>query len=240
MASSLPLSGVAGLALLVPLFVVLRRWCRAGDRCRCPLAACRGGDRLGRAVRLGYGFASGLCSAWVVALAARCSSAAPLTVGGAAASACPRRGLASAGSVGGLAAPRWRRGFRRYDLRGAALLGCMDARRARCPAPPLRLVACPDELGAGGWAFVFVALLGRGVSLLGLTPTPCRYAVGRVRRVALGGFRRVPRASPLPPLLRLPAAPPAVLGLFLAAVRPVVLYGRGGGLRLSLGDWLGV
>ena len=159
------------------------------------------------------------------------SGAAPLTVEGAAASACPPAGACLCGfgracrstMAAGLPSSR--------SARGGFSLGCMDARRARCPAlPSPPLVVRPDELGAGGWAFVFGASLGRGVSLLGLTPTPRRYSVGLAPCVALGGVRRVPRALPLPPSLRLPAPSPAVLGLFSAAVRPVVL-----GLFLAAG-----
>ena len=71
----------------------------------------------------------------------------------------------------------------------------------------------------------------------GLPLPPAAMPSGLASCVALGGVRRVPRALPLPPLLRLPAPSPAVLGLFLAALGAVVLYGCGGGL---VGDWLGV
>ena len=113
----------------------------------------------------------------------------------------------------------------------------VSVRRA-LPSPLLRL--CPSV--PSGWARAagrsFLARRSGGAfRSSGLPLPPAAMPSGLASCVALGGVRRVPRALPLPPLLRLPAPSPAVLGLFLAALGAVVLYGCGGGL---VGDWLGV
>ena len=208
--------------------VVRGRWCRAGVR---PGGGCAGLRRGCPLLRFSVISSGGRCAwvraspqgvasapAWLCPAGGGGSGAARLIVGGAAASACPPAGACLCG-FGRACRSTMAAGLPSSSPSGAALprahgstAGAVS-RSPVSPAPRRFRSSRPAGLGAGGWAFVFVALLGRGVSLLGLTPTPCRYAVGLGFK--LGDVRRVPRASPLPP----PSEGSAVLGLFLGWAR---------------------
>ena len=256
---SLLSSSCLGLVFAVPLSalgaVVLRwRWCRAALR---PGAGARGfvglsplpllGDWLGRAVRFGVGLRLVallplLLPLGVSTRAARGSGAARLTVGGRRLPLVPRRGLAPAGSVG-LSAPRLRRGFRRHDLRGR-LSSAAWIHGGRGVPLPLRSSVPMSWARAAGRSFL-PRCSGGAFPLSGLPLPPAAIPSGlasALRSEAFGASLGLHRCRRPCGFLRLPAPSPASLGLFLAAGRAVVLYGRGGGgaVLVSLGDWLGV